>query len=284
MPTSYSPAAALLTFMLLAAAPLAAQTPPARVDDQVAAWAQQLRAEAEAIRGEGADAAVHTLERMVGDETRLQEQLSTAKRVDDLLPEMAQQWAEGADQLNRLSARMPEITASHRRHLQNLRGLLSQAQNTGRGVERQVETMRQELEAMRLRARAAPPGSPDAMRAELEAAAQAAALTAREAQARLATGFGTQAGQAIRRLEDASQGMDLLSTAIAAHARVLQASSDLARTRVVAQEALQLLADMADRLEGIDGVLQGLSQHWEALDGLLRRLGELPAIPGRAAS
>ncbi len=271
-------------FML--AAPAAAQAPPAptRVEDQVRTWASQLKAEAEALRAEGAEEAVRTLERMAEAEARLLERLRGTQAIDDLLPEMSRIWSEGAEQLGRLSARMPEVQASHRRKLQNLRGILAQAQAAGRGAEREAEVTRAQLEAMRARARAAAPNSPDAMKAEVEAAAQTATLAAREAQARLVAGFAAQAGQALRRLEDASQGMELLATAISAHARVLQASSDLAQTRAVARDALQMLADMADRLEGFEGVLQGLAQHWEALDGLLRRLGELPAVPGQAKS
>ena len=273
--------------MILLLGPAFAQAPTApatRIEDQVTAWASQLRAEAEALRAEGADEVVRTLERMSDAEAKLLERLRSAGAIDDLLPEMSRTWSEGAEELSRLSARMPDVQAANRRRLQNLRGILGQAQTTGRGVEREVAAMRAQLEALKARGKAAAPGSPEAMRTEVEAAAQAATLTAREAQGRLVAGFAAQGNQALRRLEDASQGMELLATAISAHARVLQASSDLARTRAVARDALQILADMADRLEGFEGLLHGLAQHWEALDGLLRRLGDVPALPGQPRS
>ncbi|MFC7478462.1 hypothetical protein ACFQS7_29350 [Dankookia sp. GCM10030260] len=275
------------TVLVLAVQPAAAQAPSqsvARPDDQVVVWTGQLRAEADALRAEGADEVVRTLQQMMDAEARLLERLRDAPLVDALLPEMAQTWAEGADRLGTLAARMPEVLAAQRRRLASLRGVLGQAQALGRTVGRDVETMRAQLEQLRARGRAAAPGSAEAMKAEVEAVAQGAALTAREAQARLVVGFAAQAGQALGRLEDAGQGMELLAAAMAAHARVLQASSDLARTRLVARDALQMLATMAERLEGFDGVLQGLAQHWEALDGLLRRLGDLPAGPSRAGS
>lgn len=274
----------LLSSALVAAMPAAAQTPPPRVDDQVTSWAQQLRAEAESLRVEGANEAVATLGQMSQDEARLLEKLRGAAQVDDVLPDLAKNWGEASDQLSRLAARMPEIIATHRRRLQTLKGMVSQAQLAGRNLERDADAMRQELEVQRARVRAAAAGSSDALRAQVEAAAQAATLAAREAQARLAATFATQAAQAVDRLDDASQNLDLLATAIGGHARVLRASADLARTRIVARDALNLLAGMADQLEGIDGVLQGLSQRWDELDGLLRQLGELPALPGRTGS
>lgn len=276
--------ALLLVGSLAAAMPAAAQTKFPQVDDQVTSWAQQLRAEAESLRSEGAGEAVATLDKMSQDEARLLEKLRGPAQVDDVLPDLAKNWGEAAEQLDRLATRMPEIVAAHRRHLLALRGMVGQAQVAGRNLERDADAMRQELEAQRDRVRAAAPGSPDAMRAQIEAAAEAATLAAREAQARLATGFAAQAGQAVNRLDDASQSLDLLTVAIGGHARVLRASADLARTRIVARDALHLLAGMADQLEGIDGVLQGLSQRWDELDGLLRKLGDLPMLSGKAGS
>ena len=256
----------------------------ATISDRVASWAAQMKAEAEALRSEGADEAVTTLGNLLQSETALLERLRAAPNVDAMLPEIGRHWADGASSLNGLAARMPAIIAAHRRRLQALQGLLVQAQGASRSLSRESDAMRGDLEAARARARGAVDGSTDAMKADLQAAALAATLAAREAQARLAAGFATQAGQALRRLDDASAGLDLLATAIAAHGQVLQASADLARTRVVARDALQLLADMADRLEGIEGVLQGLAQSWDSLDGLLGRLGDLPALSGKAGS
>lgn len=279
----------LLACSLLAATPAVAQAParpdmPARIDDKIASWASQLKAEAEALRSEGAEQVVKSLDGMTKLEAALLDQLRTGAKVDDLLPEIARRWANEADQLGQLAENMPAIVSAHRQRLQNLRGLLPQAQAEARRLEQDTEVRRRDLEALRALARSAAPGSPEAMKAELEAAAAAATLTARDAQVRLTKSFVAQAGQAIQRLNDASQGIDLLSTAISAHAKVLSASADLARTRLVARDALQLLADMADRLEGMDGVLQGLSQQWDTLDGLLRQLGDLPSMPGRVGS
>ncbi len=97
-------------------------------------------------------------------------------------------------------------------------------------------------------------------------------------------GFAAQAAQLLQRLEEASRGMDMLATAIAAHQRVLQASADLARTRLAAREVLEMLASVAEGMEGFETVFQGLAQHWQTLDGLLQRLGDLPADLGGARS
>ena len=180
------------------------------ISDRVASWAAQMKAEAEALRSEGADEAVTTLGNLLKSETALLERLRAAPDVDVMLPEIGSHWADGASLLNGLAARMPAIIAAHRRRLQALQGLLVQAQGASRSLSRESETMRGDLDAARARARSAVAGSADAMKADLQAAALAATLAAREAQARLAAGFATQAGQALRRLDDASAGLDLL--------------------------------------------------------------------------
>ena len=265
-------------------APPATAQPQQRVDDMVVAWVGRLRAEAEALRTEGAQPVVEALQRMIEAEVRLLERLRVGERVDDVLPEMARTWGENAELLARQSARMPEIMAAQRQRLANARGLLGQAQAARRGLDVEAVGMRTQLEQLRARQRAAGPGSPEAVKAEVEAAAQAAALTAREAQARLVAGFAAQAAQLLQRLEEASRGMDMLATAIAAHQRVLQASADLARTRLAAREVLEMLAGVAEGMEGFETVFQGLAQHWQTLDGLLQRLGDLPADLGGARS
>ena len=281
---------ALGTAAVAAPSPAQPQAPPAtaqpqqRVDDMVVAWVGRLRAEAEALRTEGAQPVVEALQRMVETEARLLERLRTGEKVDDVLPEMARTWGENAELLARQSARMPEIMAAQRQRLANARGLLGQAQAARRAVDVEAVGMRTQLEQLRARQRAASPGSPEAVKAEMEAAAHAAALTARQAQARLVAGFAAQAAEVLQRLDEASRGMDMLATAIAAHQRVLQASADLARTRLAAREVLEMLAGVAEGMEGFETVFQGLAQHWQTLDGLLQRLGDLPADLGGARS
>ncbi len=288
----------LAVSLLLAPAAWAAvplnQTPPAResdtapsarADDLVGAWVARLRAEVEALRSEGAEPLLRTLQEMAVAEARLLDRMRTASGLDTALPDAARIWTENALRLGRELDRMPEIAASHRRRLAAVRSVLSEAAGARRAAERAADSARTELGRLQATRAAAAAGSSEAIRAEMLTAAQAATVAAREAQARLVAGFATQAAEIFRRLETASEGLDLLTTAVGAHQRVLEASADLARTRVAARDALLTLAGVADRLEGLQAAFEGLAEHWQSLDDLLRRLGDLPieqARPGGA--
>ena len=59
----------------------------ASISDRVASWAAQMKAEAEALRSEGADEAVTTLSNLLKSETALSERLRAAPNVDVMLPD-----------------------------------------------------------------------------------------------------------------------------------------------------------------------------------------------------
>ena len=248
-------------------------------DDAVMTWVNELRNEVQALRNEGAQPLIAALNHMRDAEANLLDRLRTAPGGPDaMLPEMATTWSDNAALLAEQAKHLPEVRTAQSHRLAKVRGMLGDAQQLRRNLDRQVEAARASLAALR-RAQAEP-GTPNAVKAEMQAAALAAELSAREGQARLVAGFVTQANQVLVRLDEADGEMDLLATAIDAHRKVLSASAELARTRLVAREVLQTLSTMADQMESLDGVFSGLTQEWQELDDVLRRLGDLPSLAG----